>query len=305
MKSNKNVVAAVSAQSDSDWQTIFVGQFLMGYSSNTHKAIQQDLSVFLDWFLAENGEEFTPEKLTNWDMHAFRRYQVDVCRVAAATWNRRMSTMRKLAEFCQKGGFVSVDVFDGIQAMDQQDNQPRWMDNLDFARLMRQVERNVNAARSPMQRMNALRDQAMVGLMAYAGLREFEVVDLHRGDVVIRERSGYALIHAGKGEKERMVPLGKEARRLVNPWLQEAMGGQLFSISERWIQKRIKALGQQAGCLEDITPHRLRHSFGKRMVDKGVSIEKVAMLLGHSSIETTKIYVRPGFQDLADAVEMV
>lgn len=305
MKQKKSTHVAASAQSESDWQTIFVDQFLLGYADNTHKAIQQDLSVFLDWFQAENGEEFSPARLTNWDMHAFRRNQVDVCRVAAATWNRRMSTMRKLAEFCRKSGFTSVDVMDGIQGMEMQDNQPRWLDNLDFARLMRQVERNVNAARTPMQRANALKDQAMVGLMGYAGLREFEVVDLHRGDVVIRDRSGYVLVHAGKGDKERMVPLGKEARRLINPWLQEAASGRLFDISERWIQKRIKALGVQAACLEDITPHRLRHSFGKRMVDKGVSIEKVAMLLGHSSIETTKIYVRPGFQDLADAVELV
>ena len=304
MTTNHDTAVLPSAPHE-DWRDAFLAQCEPRYSGHTRAAIASDLAVFLAWFRAENGEEFSPEKLTHWDLQGFRRHHVHECRRAAATWNRRLSTMRKLAHFFQNEGFIGADPTAEVRPMEIQDNQPKWLKRSDFGRFMRQVERNVNAARTRLQQKNALMDQAMIGLMVYAGLREFEVTGLRRADVVIRERSGHVMVHSGKGDKERMVPLGKEARRLVQPWLDYWKEERLFDISERWVQKRIKTLGLQASCQEDITPHRLRHTFGKRMVEKGVSIEKVAMLLGHNSIETTKIYVRPGFQDLAEAVELV
>ena len=64
----------------------------------------------------------------------------------------------------------------------------------------------------------------------------------------------------------------------------------------------LKRFGQKAE-LKNLTPHMLRHTFGKNLVDRGVGLEKVAALLGHSSLNTTRIYVKPNQKDLEDAVD--
>lgn len=288
-----------------NWMESF-GEVLYGAAELTQRAILQDLSVFIAWWEEENMETFDPEKLTNWDMHAFHDYQVKVCRVAAATWNRRRSSLARFADWCQSVGYLQTNVMRNVRGMKIEKHAPSWPERKEFARLMRQVEININTAKTETRMKAALRDQAMVGLMAYAGLRESEVVNLVDGDVVVGERSGHVLVHAGKGSKQRIVPLSREARRLIAPWLETRLGERrLFDVGARAVQKRIKALGVDAKFEGDLTPHRLRHYFAKRLLDQGVSLDRVAVLMGHQSLESTKVYTIPSMGDLSDAVELI
>jgi integrase/recombinase XerC len=75
-------------------------------------------------------------------------------------------------------------------------------------------------------------------------------------------------------------------------------------LSSRSVQRAIRRIGLDAG-LEGLTPHVLRHTFAKNLVDSGVGLEKVAALLGHSSLNTTRVYITPNLQDLEKAVEQV
>jgi integrase/recombinase XerC len=75
-------------------------------------------------------------------------------------------------------------------------------------------------------------------------------------------------------------------------------------LSSRSAQRNIKRMGQLAG-IENLTPHILRHTFAKSLIDQGVSLEKIATLLGHSNLNTTRIYIAPNQQDLQKAVDIL
>ena len=310
-----------------DWETGFAVMLASeGRSEHTISAYLQDVGVFVRWWEQETGIGFVPEKLTNYDVHAFRRWQIDVRRVAASTWNRRRASLSRFCAWAVEMGWVAIDAMSGIQPMEREELPPRWLDRQEFSALMRQVEQNINGANTGLRRERAVRDAAMVALMAYAGLRVFEVVALEAGDIQISERSGRVVIRRGKGEKEAVVPLSREARRLVGAWVdmqspptsQESTGTrrpltrgaykgkdeQLFAMSTRSAELRVRAIGEQAG-VEGLTPHRLRHTCCKRMLDAGVGVEKVQAVMRHANVQTTMRYGKPSLGDLADAVEAI
>jgi len=119
-------------------------------------------------------------------------------------------------------------------------------------------------------------------------------------------------VRFGKGGKRRIVPLNADVRRAMNDWLEVRQGNSelLFSgrggepLSERGVQHLVRRYARAAK-LDGCSPHTLRHTFGKALVDAGVGLEKVATLLGHESLDTTRIYTTPSADDLANAVERV
>jgi integrase/recombinase XerC len=129
-------------------------------------------------------------------------------------------------------------------------------------------------------------------------------------DVEISPRKGQVTVN-GKGFKQRTIPLNKASREILRQWLQVRpdSGDRALFINQRGApaklrsaQRAVKRIAEQAG-LEDVTPHTLRHTFAKSLIDEGVTLEKVAKLLGHSSLDTTRIYVTPSEKDLEEAVE--
>lgn len=132
-------------------------------------------------------------------------------------------------------------------------------------------------------------------------------------DVQIRDRSGKVIVRRGKGMRYREVPLNATAREALLPWLTvrpTIVGNEpataLFVSKYREpmgagsVQHLLRELSQESGV--EVTPHVLRHSFAKALVDSGVGLEKVAALLGHTSLETTRIYTVPTERDLLMAV---
>jgi integrase/recombinase XerC len=79
------------------------------------------------------------------------------------------------------------------------------------------------------------------------------------------------------------------------------LGQRNEGVQSKTIQRAVQRFAKKAG-LKDVTPHTLRHSFAKALINEGVSLEKVATLLGHSNLNTTRIYTAPGERDLEDAV---
>jgi site-specific recombinase XerD len=109
-------------------------------------------------------------------------------------------------------------------------------------------------------------------------------------------------VRAGKGNKSRVVPLNKKARKALEAWLPLTGDDRVFPLQRAGVHKRVKLYTTRAG-LDGCSAHTLRHTFGKNLIDQGVGIEQVASLLGHSTLDTTRIYTLPGEQDLARAVE--
>ncbi|HKZ40722.1 MAG TPA: tyrosine-type recombinase/integrase, partial [Candidatus Hodarchaeales archaeon] len=132
-------------------------------------------------------------------------------------------------------------------------------------------------------------------------------------DVILDERKGSLIVREGKGMKRREIPLNAKARKALLEYLimrPDVESDDLFlgqrneGVQSKTIQRAVHRFAKKAG-LNNVTPHILRHSFAKALIDAGVSLEKVATLLGHSNLNTTRIYTTPGEKDLENAVETI
>lgn len=156
----------------------------------------------------------------------------------------------------------------------------------------------------------ALRDEAVLNLLLYSGLRLGEAAALRLDDVALNGKAAKVIVRSGKGMKYREVPLYKDARQALAAYLQARPAGEdahLFvgqrgPLGARGIQMQLAALGQAAGV--EVTPHMLRHTFATRLLrEAGADLVTVATLLGHASIATTQIYTQPGEADMIRAVD--
>ena len=200
--------------------------------------------------------------------------------------------------------------------MTQVSGGPKYLDKKQQYALHRAAEKDVQLSRLryPKRWVARQRDASLVVVLLNTGLRLQEALDLRLGDVQIGDRKGQIIVRRGKGRKQRTIPLNAEARKALQEWMDvrpQGSGDFLWvavesdsegALSSRSVQRVIQRLGQDAG-LKNLTPHMLRHSFAKNLVDSGVGLEKVAALLGHSNLNTTRIYITPNQNDLEKAVE--
>jgi integrase/recombinase XerD len=170
---------------------------------------------------------------------------------------------------------------------------PKYLDLEEVDRLLAQPEPS-----SP----RGLRDKALIELLYATGLRVSELVGLKANDLNLDE--GY-LTCIGKGDKQRIVPLGEQSAEWVRRYIKEgrpqltgkraanprlflnARGGPLSRVG---FWKVLKEYGVKAGISRDISPHVLRHSFATHLLDRGADLRMIQVMLGHADLSTTQIY---------------
>jgi integrase len=178
-----------------------------------------------------------------------------------------------------------------------------WLTKQEQYRLLREAERQISAANTELRRRHAVRNRAFLVFLLNTGLRVSEACALQDADVQVGERSGWVVVRSGKGNKSRRVPLNAEARHALKTWhdVRGEDGGRLWTLSVRRAQSILSELGRRAGV--EIHPHTLRHTLAKNLVDAGVGLPAVAALLGHSSLNTTRLYITPGERDLEQVMK--
>lgn len=154
----------------------------------------------------------------------------------------------------------------------------------------------------------AIRDRAMMELMYSSGLRLDELVSCNVEDVDFINQEIWVL---GKGNKERVLPIGREALVWLEKWMEvrdnylgqspEALFLSKFKrrISNRQVQQRMKQWGLKQNIDTKIHPHKLRHSFASHMLESSQDLRAVQELLGHANLSTTQVYTHLDFQHLA------
>jgi len=282
-----------------------VGRFLQDLqrqetAPKTRDAYRLDLLHFAGWFAETVGERFSPEAVTPTDVREYRGYLMNVEHRQPATVNRRLAALRRFFQWGKATGLVKELPTENVKGIASSPRSPHWLEKRDVDRLIRTVERHGNT-----------RDLAIVLTLRHTGIRVSELSALRVGDVEISERKGTLTVRSGKGGKFRVLPLNVDARRAIASYLEVRptvsdehlfIGQRGQGISSRTVELLVTKYGRLAG-LEDVTPHTLRHSFGKHALDAGADLVSVSALLGHQRLETTAIYTTPSQRDLEKVVE--
>lgn len=270
-----------------------------------------DLRRFARWMENGQGLVFSLDALQTRTIQHYRNYLLEQGR-KPNTINRELAAISAFGNWGVQAGRIAQNPALHIRGLDSVSLAPRWLDRNQRAALLRTVRDDVELARQRYPRLwvMRLRDAAIVVLLLHTGLRVHELCMLTLDTIEISPRKGQVTV-TGKGFKQRTIPLSKPAREMVSEWLKVRPPGDreaLFTnqrgaaLKPRSAQRAIQRLAESAGLEANVTPHTLRHTFAKWLIDEGVSLEKVAKLLGHSNLNTTRLYVTPSEQDLEEAV---
>jgi integrase/recombinase XerD len=230
------------------------------------------------------------------------------------TINTRLSGLAAFGKWAAAKNLVAGNPSKGVEKLEQQDTAPRWLTPQQTQDLWWAIETDVQATqRRPGYRRQsklvlARRDAAVAVVMLAAGLRVSEVVKLRVGDVQISERKGSLNVRFGKKDKSRIVPLNTDARSYLSAWMEllpsNAPTAPLFvdtspearrrkrsadkgektlatqgkpydPLDTRTIQRIVAHYGKVAD-IKGLTPHVLRHTCAKSLIDEGISIDRVA-----------------------------
>jgi integrase/recombinase XerC len=273
-----------------------------------------DLRHFARWFEQTNGEELKVQHITPTDVKEYKQFLLTIERRKASTVNRRLAALSALSKWARLSGQIQNDPTENIKGVANVARGPKWLDKHQQFALSRAIDKDLQLAkvRYPKRWLTRRRDASLVLFLLHTGLRLSEVVSLQMEDLSLSDRKGSVLVRQGKGEKQRSVPLNSEARKALQEWCNVRPKGNFLwtavegenndALSGRAVQRILKRYAKAAG-IDELTPHVCRHTFAKNLVDNEVGLEKVAVLLGHSSLNTTRIYITPSERDLELAVE--
>ena len=266
------------------------------YSPNTIKSYERDL-LCLSSFLSS---EYKSWKLVN--EHEIRTFINSERRrgLSPRSIQRLLSSCRTFFEYLLNEGLIKISPAQNISSPKLAQLLPKAMDADLVQRLLDFKPRGITE----------IRDKALAELLYSSGLRLSEICRLNLSDLDLKERT---CIVVGKGNKTRIVPVGRKAIQAIRVWLQHRsdltttkktnteavfLNNKGKRISPRSVQLRLEKLCQLRG-IPGINPHMLRHSFASHVLESSGDLRAVQEMLGHSDIGTTQIYTKLDFQHLA------
>lgn len=215
---------------------------------------------------------------------------------------RKLSSLRAFFRYLVREGVLAVSPADTLATPRQEEYLPKTFSVDQAGALLDQQHVG--------QPLLVLRDRAILELLYSCGLRVSELTGLDVGAVDRRERLVRVL---GKGRKERLVPVGKQALAALEEYLEARChppadeplflnnrGGRL---NPRSVQRNMKKHLLTAGLPTDATPHALRHTFATHLLDAGADLRSIQELLGHASLSTTQKYTKVSLSHLTDVYD--
>lgn len=270
-----------------------------GLSENTINSYGIDLKLFLE-YLREN--EIPSFKQVNKEVIVNYMQSEKNNNKANSSILRSVSSLRKFFQYLAQEKIIEKDPMLLIDTPKKKQHLPQVLTKEEVEKLLRSPNTG---------QVLGLRDRAMLELMYATGLRISEIINLKLEDLHLTMGTLQTL---GKGHKERIVPVGDEAIKWVNRYLEEARpkllkqkrSNYLFlnfhgnNLTRQGVWKNLKAEVRKAGIQKNITPHTLRHSFATQILENGADLRIVQELLGHADISTTQIYTHLSNKQLAD-----
>ena len=260
-----------------------------GLSANTVTSYRNDLDQFVKYLKSQNFDKFS--EVTRQDITAYLQEET-AQKKANSSIVRSVTSLRRFFSYLIHEKKITTDPMSLIDTPKQEKHLPEVLSRHEVEQLLETP--NVG---EPL----GLRDRAILELMYATGLRVSEVINLKLADLHLPVG---LLKTIGKGQKERIVPIGDTAAYWINEYLEhgrtkllkEKRSDFLFlnfhgnQLTRQGIWKNLKIQVQKAGITKNITPHTLRHSFATHILENGADLRIVQELLGHADISTTQIY---------------
>jgi integrase/recombinase XerC len=282
---------------DYDWIDRFIRHlaFERRLSNLTCKHYQRDLNA-----LAEYGDQYGVSGWKQLDNEHVRAFAATCYRkgLSARSIQRRLSAARTFYRYLLREKHVKKNPVTAVSAPKSGKRLPG---NLDADRMAKLLD---ISGKGPI----VARDRAILELLYSSGLRLAELIDLDLGDVDLADQTVRV---TGKGNKDRIIPVGRYARRAIADWLRlrgefaSAKAKALFvstqgnRLSPRSVQSRVSYWAKRQGIDTRVYPHLFRHSFATHLLESSHDLRGVQELLGHTNISTTQVYTHLDFQHLA------
>lgn len=259
-----------------------------GLASNSIVSYGRDLRKFVTYL---NNSELTLERIRH---EHIRRFLETLYRqgLSARTAARHLAALRHFFQFLVKEGKLSADPARDVEAPHLSQSLPKYLSFQEVENLLAQPDSTTPVG---------LRDRAMLELLYATGMRVSELLGVRWEDF----EPNLGIVRClGKGNKERLIPVGKSALRAVEAYLRHGRGAlakrpgisYLFlnqrggPLSRVGFWKILAAYGRRAGIRVSLTPHMVRHSFATHLLERGADLRSIQTMLGHSDISTTQIY---------------
>jgi integrase/recombinase XerD len=262
-------------------------------AQNSILAYGRDLKRFSEFMRKRQKnkvEEVTREDVVDFLSNLYRE-KMDSRSVA-----RYLVSLRGLYKFAMMEGFVNTDPTENLESPKTRNSLPTYLRVEEINKLLEAPDLSTPIG---------LRDRAMIEILYSTGLRVSELLNLRISDVDMRVGCVRCI---GKGDKERLVPIGRKAIEAIEQYL--AQGRPKFArpssppphsqvllltsvgrrLSRVGIWKIMHDYGIRLGLRGRLTPHKLRHSFATHLLERGADLRSVQLMLGHADISTTQIY---------------
>lgn len=267
----------------------------LGGSPNTKIAYAQDLGK-----LEKHAIAAGLGALASWDALALTRFisTLHQAGLSAKSLTRLVSTLRRFFAHALETGWITENPTLYLRAPKVRRRLPDVLDPDETATLVE----------IPAGEPLSARDRAMLELFYSSGLRLSELAALRWPDLDLPDATVRVL---GKGQKLRLVPVGRKAIEALQTWHAEAstwpgfdtgfvfLNGRGAHLTPRAIQLRVKTWAQRQGIWKRVHPHLLRHSFASHLLESSGNLRAVQELLGHANLSTTQIYTHLDFMHLA------
>lgn len=275
-----------------------------GYSPHTIDGYTRDLNEFSVTVTGLECKDIGNEQIRNFivSLHGNNN---------PASVARKLSALRTFFRFLIRGKVVTQDPLDGVSGPKVGKYIPTFLTVDEVFALLEAPD-----AKDTFM----LRDKAIMEFMYSTGIR---VAELAATDMDDLDFDSEMLRVRGKGNKERLVPMGRPAKEAVSAWLPQRQqiilaclgrgktpdqdslflnnrGGRLTT---RSVERFVKAYGEKAGIPQVVTPHALRHSFATHLLEMGADLRSVQELLGHASLSTTQRYTHLTLDHLAEVYD--
>ena len=272
------------------------------YSEKTIESYRRDINKFLK-FIDQEGVD-----MEDIDVIVIRNFLTDELNngVSKRSCKRRLSALKHLYKYLFVRGYVKDNPFIFIGGPKTDKKLPRVLYKEQIEEIFKQNRKRTDEL--------AYRDQAILSVLYYSGIRASELCNIEMPDLNLRQR---IIRITGKGNKERLVPFNDECKNDIENYLKcsrgeflsrtKMMPKNLFltkngdPLTVRTLEKILDAIELKTGTFVNLHPHILRHSYATHLLENGADLRIIQELLGHASINATQVYTHVSEEAMVEA----